>query len=86
MYVINKDEHANAPLVQPFSVHGIVAPEVGRDLMSIDSLYKEGFSPLFKHPCHDVGMPELYKPATDLQEAVRIPMSYDWKGALLRWF
>ena len=69
------------PLVQPFEVHAIVPPQLNRELMSIDDLYKMGYSALFKNPNYDDGVPELYKPAADGSPAVRIPMSYDWWGS-----
>ena len=81
MHVLNIDEHADVPLVQPFEVHAIVPPKLNRELMSIDDLYKIGFSALFKNPNYDDGVPELYKPAIGKSPAVRIPMSYDWWGS-----
>ena len=81
MYVLNVDEHAQIPLVQPFQMHAIVPPELNRELMSIDDLYKLGFSALFKNPNYDDGVPELFKPATEASPAIRIPMSYDWWGS-----
>ena len=81
MYVLNVEEHDGIPLVQPFELHAIVPPQLNRELMSIDDLYKMGFSALFKNPNYDDGVPELYKPAIGNMPAVRIPMSYDWWGS-----
>ena len=80
-WVLNVDEHAHVPLVQPFTPHGIVPPELSRSLLSVDSLYRQGYSPLFRHPSYECGTPELYKPPDANGPAVRIPMSYDWFGS-----
>ena len=46
-WVLNVDEHTHVPLVQPFTPHGIIPPELSRSLLSVESLYRQGYSPLF---------------------------------------
>ena len=80
MYVINMEGHNAIPMIQPFTVHGIIPPDLSRDLMSVDELYKNGYSILFKHSTYGDGIPELFHPGDDNRASVRIPMSYDWYG------
>jgi len=81
-YVLNMSNdtsrHAD---VQSFNMHGISVPELNRELLSVDDMYKYGgYSPLLKHPNLNDGIPELYRPPTESAPESRIPLCYDWYG------
>jgi hypothetical protein len=60
---------------------GITVPELNRELLSVDDMYRYGgYSPLLKHPNLNDGIPELYRPKTDQLPESRIPLCYDWYG------
>ena len=80
MHVLNIEGYEGIPLVQSFDIHGIITPSLNRELLSIDALYRSGFSALFKNPNYSDGIPELYRPSMDGDPEVRIPMTYDWWG------
>ena len=54
--------------------------DLNRELLSVDDLYADGFSIDLKHPNRGEDPPDLYRPAMDGREEVRIPLSYDWSG------
>ena len=68
MYVINMEGHNAIPMIQPFTVHGIIPPDLSRDLMSVDELYKNGYSILFKHSTYGDGIPELFHPGMTTEQ------------------
>ncbi len=80
-YIINPNsEHNSHPFVQPFTITGMTVPDLNRELLSVDDLYADGFSIDLRHPNRGEGPPDLYRPAMDGEEEVRIPLSYDWSG------
>ena len=66
--------------------HGMVfthqvttADNLSHDLLSIDDMYvKGGFSILLRNPNFESGIPEIFKPATNDQPAISIPLRYDY--------
>ena len=81
-YVINPNSNSTGrhPSIQHFTFDGITVPDLHRELLSVDDLYKAGFSVDLKHPNRGDGPPDLYKPATETSPEVRLPLSYDWSG------
>jgi len=74
-YIINPSaQNDNHPLVQPFIlITGMTVPDLNRELLSVDDLHADGFSTDLKHPNRGEGPPDLYRPAMDGREEVRIP-------------
>ena len=55
------------------------ADNLSHDLLSIDDMYvKGGFNILLRNPNFESGIPEIFKPATDDQPAISIPLRHDY--------
>ena len=79
MNVINSQNYNGIPDVTPVIKQVTTASRLGRELFSIDDLYKSGHSILLRRPTFESGIPEVYKPATDSTPEIHIPARYDWK-------
>jgi hypothetical protein len=77
--IINTQGYQDIPHITKITRAVTTAQAIGKELFSIDELYRTGHSILLRHPSYECGVPEIYKPASDSDPIVRIPARFDWQ-------
>ena len=77
--VINTAQHAGIPQSTGLE-HRTTTAEVSMELFSFDPLFRQGWGCHLRPPDIEDGICELYKPKRENQQAVRVPLRYDWDG------
>jgi hypothetical protein len=77
--VLNTEEQPGIPPETNITTHVTTAQGLGRELFTVDDLYRQGYSILLRHPTYEDGVLEIYKPGTDDSPEQRIPVRYDWE-------
>jgi site-specific DNA-cytosine methylase len=64
--------------ITPFSFQATSIPGIRTELLSLDTAFRDGgYNILLKQPEYEDGVSEMYKPASDGEDEVRIPLRYD---------
>ena len=76
--VINTECRPGFQAATPYSYRTTTMPGIRTELLSLDTAFRdEGYSILLRQGDYEDGSSELYKPACDGEDEVRIPIRYD---------
>jgi site-specific DNA-cytosine methylase len=78
MTVLNTENQPGIPPETHITTPVTTAHGLGRELFTVDDLYRQGYSVLLRNPNYEDGVLEIYRPATDDTPEHRIPVRYDW--------
>ena len=78
MTVLNTEDQPGIPPETKVTTQVTTAQGLGRELFTVDDLYRDGYSILLRHPNYENGVNEIYKQKTDDTPEHRIPVRYDW--------
>ena len=79
MTVLNTENQPGIPPETHITAPVTTAHGLGRELFTVDDLYRQGYSVILRNPNYEDGVLEIYRPATDDAPEHRIPVRYDWE-------